>query len=42
MSETENQAASTGKKTAFRLSKDGKWRSFTRVLHSLQNIRSGA
>jgi hypothetical protein len=41
MAETENESAGTGKKTAFRLSKDGKWRSFTRVPHLLQYVGSG-
>lgn len=41
MAETENQPAPTVKKTAFRLSKDGKWRSFTRVPHLLQYVSSG-
>jgi len=42
MAETENQPATTGKKTAVRISKDGKWRSFTRVPHLLQYVSSGA
>jgi hypothetical protein len=42
MANTENSAAPTGKKSAFRLSKDGKWRSFSRVPHLLQYFSSGA
>jgi len=41
MANTENQPAPTGKKIAFRLSKDGKWRSFSRVPHLLQYVSSG-
>lgn len=41
MAETENPPAPTGKKSAFRLSKDGKWRSFSRVPHLLQYVSSG-
>ena len=42
MANTENPPATTGKKSAFRLSKDGKWRSFSRVPHLLQYVSSGA
>ena len=41
MADTDNPPATTGKKSAFRLSKDGKWRSFSRVPHLLQYINSG-
>jgi hypothetical protein len=40
--DTENPSAITRKKSAFRLSKDGKWRSYPRVPHLLQYISSGA
>ena len=41
MADTDNPPATTGKKSAFRLSKDGKWRSFSRVPHLLQYVSSG-
>jgi hypothetical protein len=41
MTDTDNPPATTGKKSAFRLSKDGKWRSFSRVPHLLQYVSSG-
>lgn len=39
--ETEHKPNGGQKKTTFRLSKDGKWRSFSRVPHLLQYISSG-
>jgi hypothetical protein len=42
MDTTENPPAATRKKSAFRLSKDGKWRSFPRIPHLLQYVSSGA
>jgi hypothetical protein len=38
---TENPPRSNRKKCAFRLSKDGKWRSFSRAPHRLQYVSSG-
>jgi hypothetical protein len=39
--ETEQLPDKTRKKSANRLSKDGKWRSFSRVPHLLQYVSSG-
>jgi len=41
MDTTENPPAATRKKNTFHLSKDGKWRSFSRVPHLLQYVSSG-